>query len=43
MLYDYLDKALTGGPLESALQAHETTKDGQAVMKSIEEQHGGQA
>ena len=43
LLYDHLDKALTGGPLESALQPHETTKDGQAVMKSIEEQHGVQA
>ena len=40
-LYDHLDKALSGGPLESVLQAHEDTKDGQAVMESIIKQHGG--
>ena len=42
-LYDHLDKALSGGPLESVLQAHEETKDGQAVMESIMKQHGGKA
>ena len=41
MLYDHLDKALSGGPLESVLQAHEDTKDGQAVMSTILLQHGG--
>ena len=35
LLYDHLDKALPGGPLESVLQAHEDTKDGQAVMSTI--------
>ena len=30
-LYDILVSALKGGPLESALQPHEKTKDGQAV------------
>ena len=32
---------MTGGPLESALQPHEDTKDGQAVIKSMCLQHGG--
>ena len=41
LLYDNLDKALSGGPLESVLQAHEDTKDGQAVMSTILLQHGG--
>ena len=41
MLYDHLDKALSGGPLESVLQAHEDTKDGQVVMSTILLQHGG--
>ena len=41
LLYDHLDKALSGGPLESVLQAHEDTKDGQAVMSTILLQHGG--
>ena len=41
LLYDYLDKALSGGPLESVLQAHEDTKDGQAVMSTILLQHEG--
>ena len=36
-----MDKALSGGPLESVLQAHEDTKDGQAVMSTILLQHGG--
>ena len=43
ILYDLLDRALANGPLESALQAHEDTKDGQAVMRSITKQHGGTA
>ena len=43
ILYDLLDRALANGPLESALQAHEETKDGQAVMHSIIKQHGGTA
>ena len=43
ILYDLLDRALANGPLESALQAHEDTKDGQAVMRSIIKQHGGTA
>lgn len=43
ILYDLLDRALANGPLESALQAHEDTKDGQAVMHSIIKQHGGTA
>ena len=40
-LYGYLEAALTGGPLESALQPHESTKDGQAVIKEMYLQHGG--
>ena len=40
VLYNHLDKALQNGPLESALQANEDTKDGQAVMKIIMLQHG---
>ena len=40
-MYNHLDRALTGGPLESALQEHEDTKNGQAVMDSIVKQHGG--
>ena len=35
LLYDYLDKALSGGPLESVLQAHEDTKGGQAVVSTL--------
>ena len=30
-----------GGPLESVLQAHEDTKDGQAVINTILLQHRG--
>ena len=41
LLYDHLDKAFSGGPLKSVLQAHEDTKDGQAVMCTILLQHGG--
>ena len=40
-LYGYLEKLLTGGPLELALQPHKDTKDGQAVIKSMYLQHGG--
>ena len=40
-LYGYLDAALTGGPLESDLQPHGSTKDGQAVINEIYSQHGG--
>jgi len=43
ILFDLLDRALANGPLESALQAHEDTKDGQEVMRSIMKQHGGAA
>ena len=32
---------MTGGPLESALQPDEDTKDGQAVIKSMYLQYGG--
>ena len=31
-LYGYFETALENGPLESALQSHEETKDGQAVI-----------
>ena len=41
LLYEYSDKALSGGTLESVLQAHEDDKDGQAVMSIILLQHGG--
>ena len=40
-LYGYLETALMGGPLESALQPYEDTKDGQAVIKEMYLQHGG--
>ena len=40
LLYDHLDKALSGSPLESVLQPHEDTKDGQVVMSNILLQHG---
>ena len=40
-LYGYLVPALENGPLESALQPHEETKDGQAVVRTILLQHGG--
>ena len=43
VLYNHLDRALSGGPLESILQAHKNTKDGQAVMESIIKQHGRKA
>ena len=32
-LYDLLESTLQGGALEAALQPHEATKDGQAVVK----------
>ena len=41
ILYNHLDKSLQNGPLESALQANEDTKDGQAVIETIMLQHGG--
>ena len=41
LLYDQLDKALSGGLLESVLQAHKDNKDGQAVISTILLQHGG--
>ena len=40
-LYGYLDAALTSGRLESALQPHESTKDGQQVIEEMYTQHGG--
>ena len=40
-LYRYLEKLLTGGPLELALQPHKNTKDSQVVIKSMYQQHGG--
>ena len=40
-LYDLLYPALEGGPLESALQPHEKTKDGIKVIKAMYTQHGG--
>ena len=40
-LYGYLVPALEGGPLESALQPHEETKDGQAVVQTILMKYGG--
>ena len=40
-LYGYLVPALENGPLESALQPHEETKDGQAVVRTILLQYGG--
>ena len=43
ILYGYFETALTGGPLESALQPHEDTKDGQAVIREMHMQHGGRA
>lgn len=42
-LYGLLVPALENGPLESALQPHEDTKDGQAVIQEIKTQHGGRA
>ena len=40
-LYDYLYPALEGGPLESACQPHEKTKDGMKVIKEMYAQYGG--
>ena len=40
-LYDLLYSALEVGPLESALQPHEKTKDGMKVIKAMYTQHGG--
>ena len=40
-LYSLLVPALEEGPLESALQPHEDTKDGQAVVQEITVQQGG--
>ena len=40
-LYDLLYPALEGGPLESALQPHEKTKDGMKMIKAMYTQHGG--
>ena len=42
-LYGLLAPALENGPLESALQPHEDTKDGQAVIQEIKTQHGGRS
>ena len=39
-LYSLLASALKGGPLESTLQPHEKTKDGQAVIKLMYVQYG---
>ena len=39
--YVYLSTALEDGPLESALQPHKETKDGQAVFREILLQYGG--
>ena len=41
LLYDHLNKALLGGPLELVLHAHKDTKDGQAIISTILLQHGG--
>ena len=41
--YGYLLTALEDGPLESALQPHEETKDGQAVFQEILLQYGGRS
>ena len=41
ILYGYLEAALTGGPLEFALQPHESTKDGQTAIKEMYIHHGG--
>ena len=35
LLYNHLNKAFSGGPLETVLQAHKDDKDGQAVMSTI--------
>ena len=40
-LFGYLEATLINGPLESALQPHESTKDGQAVINRMYLQHGG--
>ena len=40
-LFGLLVKALEDGPLESALQPHEKTKDSQAIVKEMFIQHGG--
>ena len=42
-LYGYFETALENGPLESALQPHKDTKDGQAVIREMYMQHGGRA
>ena len=42
-LYGLLAPALENGPLESALQPHEDTKDGQAVIQEIKMQYGGRS
>ena len=34
---------MTNGPLDSALQPHESTKDGQAVINEMYTQHGGRS
>ena len=41
LLYDHLDKALSGSPHELVLQAHKDDKDGQAVTNTILLQHVG--
>ena len=40
-LYNYIYPALEGGPLESACQPHEKSKDGMKVIKTIYTQYGG--
>lgn len=40
-LFGLLEKALKGRPLESALQPHEDSKDGQVVIKSMYVQYEG--
>ena len=42
-LSGYLVTASEDGPLESALQPHEDTQYGQAVIREIYMQHGGRA
>ena len=41
--FDFLEKALQCGPLKLALQPHEDSKDGQAVIKSMYVHHGGRS
>ena len=39
-LFDFLEKALLGSLLKSAVQSYEATKDGKVVMKSMFVQRG---